>query len=107
MSFLSKISFSVTAVVRAGETLMVSGDAPTLGRFNTSHALPLQTTPETYPLWRTAEPITVPRDYPLKYRCVVSGCVRCSAALLVDLHDVHMKGVNALVCNGVLSVLTI
>ena len=68
MSFFSKVTFTVKAVVMPGETIMVSGDAEALGRFNQERAIRLYTTPETYPVWRTLEPVTIPRDVALTYR---------------------------------------
>lgn len=73
MAALTKVTFVVRAEVAPGETVVVSGDAVSMGGFAPSGAISLRTTPERYPLWTTQHPITVPRHFPLKYRWCGGG----------------------------------
>jgi hypothetical protein len=96
MASLSKITFTVEAKVLPGECVMVSGDAVSLGGFATSNAIPLVTTPETYPKWRTMVPVTVPLGFPVKYMCVSLSektsvvCVGCAE----ELHSLSLSPVS-------------
>ena len=63
--------------MRIGEEIRVSGPCPALGHGDASRAIPLVTTPSTYPFWTTKESIFLPGDRNLlQYRyAVFSGGV--------------------------------
>ena len=52
----TKLHLRVVARTAFGQSIHVSGSSFTLGKYNPSEALPLVTTPEEYPVWRTLKP---------------------------------------------------
>jgi hypothetical protein len=78
MANLCKVTFTVRVHVRPGDKVFVSGSNRVMGDFSPSLAIPLYTTPETYPVWRTAHPVVMTRT-PVKYRCgglALRACAR-------------------------------
>jgi trehalose 6-phosphate synthase/phosphatase len=57
-----EVVFKVTADLRIGEEVRLSGSAPALGFGDVNRAIPLFTTPATYPSWTTKEAIFLPGD---------------------------------------------
>ena len=64
----TKLHLRVTAHTAHGQSIRVSGSSITMGRHNTTEALPLVTTPAEYPVWRTPKPILIPRGQTHSYR---------------------------------------
>ena len=57
-----------------GQKVGVGGSVSTLGNFDISRVVHLVTTPESYPVWYTLEPIVVPRGRTVNYSfCTVEG----------------------------------
>ena len=80
-SAMLEVSFKVTADLRIGEEVRLSGSAPALGLWDPNRAVPLVTTPATYPRWTTKESIFLPDgdgDDAIKYRYAVfsGGCFK-------------------------------
>ena len=76
-----EVSFKVTADLRIGEEVRLSGSAPALGLWDPDRAVPLVTTPATYPRWTTKESVFLPDgdgDAAIKYRYAVfsGGCFK-------------------------------
>ena len=65
---MCKLTFKVRAEVNLGETVAIAGNHMALGSF--FQAVQLITTPDTYPIWTTRYPITVPVGLELRYKCV-------------------------------------
>lgn len=65
---MCKLTFKVRAEVNLGETVAIAGNHMALGSF--FQAVQLITTPDTYPIWTTRHPITVPVGLELRYKCV-------------------------------------
>jgi len=63
----TKLHLRVTAQTAHGQSIRVSGSSINMGRNNTTEALPLVTTPEEYPVWRTPKPILIPRGQTHSY----------------------------------------
>mmetsp|Transcript_27073 Transcript_27073/g.72919 ORF Transcript_27073/g.72919 Transcript_27073/m.72919 type:complete len:1138 (+) Transcript_27073:380-3793(+) len=63
----TKLHLRVTAHTAHGQSIRVSGSSITMGRHNTTEALPLVTTPAEYPVWRTPKPILIPRGQTHSY----------------------------------------
>ena len=68
----TKLHLRVVARTAFGQSIHVSGSSFTLGKYNPSEALPLVTTPEEYPVWRTLKPIIQIRDLALLQRASLS-----------------------------------
>ena len=64
----TRLSFSARATTQIGEQVYVLGSAAALGGFNESHAVPLETSPKDFPLWRTAHDILVPTGVPIVFK---------------------------------------
>ena len=67
----SRVHFYVKANITLGQTLAISGNAWGLGHFTSSSVVPLVTSPESYPIWRTSEPIIILRGQKIQYRYVI------------------------------------
>jgi len=67
----SRLHFYVKANLVLGQTLSLSGNVWGLGHFNTSNTITLVTSPESYPIWRTSEPIIVRKGLKIQYRYVI------------------------------------
>lgn len=86
---MCKLTFKVRAEVNLGETVAIAGNHMALGSF--FQAVQLITTPDTYPIWTTRHPITVPVGLELRYKCVrceIAACPHrvCCAPPLVFSH---------------------
>ena len=53
------VSFVVKARLKHGESLFAVGESPALGSWNVELGLPLDTSPQLYPLWRTTAPLKI------------------------------------------------
>ena len=70
----SRITFRVKCTAAPGQVVAISGDCSGLGFFRRSSAICLVTTPEEYPVWRTATPIVVPTNQLIQYKyCLLEG----------------------------------
>jgi trehalose 6-phosphate synthase/phosphatase len=70
----SRIHFRVWAKTSLGQKVGVGGSVSTLGNFDTSRVVHLVTTPESYPVWYTLEPIVVPRGRSVSFNfCSIEG----------------------------------
>ena len=70
-SQFSIVRLRVKAATEYGQVVHVSGSSFTMGNFSTSEAMPLVTTPEEYPYWRTSQPLVIPRGVPQVRRSCV------------------------------------
>lgn len=70
-----EMEFRVTAALRIGEEVRVSGNVPALGCNDPYRSIPLFTSSATFPMWTSREPIFLPGDAgAVTYRyCVFSG----------------------------------
>lgn len=50
-----EIAFKVNGKIRLGEEIRISGDAQALGNGDRERAIPMFTSPNDYPWWRTKE----------------------------------------------------
>jgi hypothetical protein len=62
-----KLHVRVKCPTHFGQTVAISGNLSALGNFETSKALKLVTTPESYPVWFSADPVIVPRGVSVNY----------------------------------------
>mmetsp|Transcript_2410 Transcript_2410/g.4333 ORF Transcript_2410/g.4333 Transcript_2410/m.4333 type:complete len:1177 (+) Transcript_2410:176-3706(+) len=70
----SRIHFRVWAKTLVGQKVGVGGSVSTLGNFDISRVVHLVTTPESYPVWYTLEPIVVPRGRSVTFSfCIIEG----------------------------------
>ncbi|CAN0173485.1 unnamed protein product, partial [Discosporangium mesarthrocarpum] len=68
-----ELSFSVKAKVGHGEIVHVCGSCPSLGRWDPSRSLRLETDPKSYPKWVSVS-VAMPLDQTVSYKyCVSSG----------------------------------
>mmetsp|Transcript_7739 Transcript_7739/g.11490 ORF Transcript_7739/g.11490 Transcript_7739/m.11490 type:complete len:1082 (+) Transcript_7739:42-3287(+) len=69
-----RIHFRVKAKTLLGQTVGIGGSVSTLGNFDTKKLIHLVTTPDSYPVWYTLEPIVVPRGRQVSYSyCIIEG----------------------------------
>lgn len=69
-----RIHFRVKANAELGQTIGVTGSVSTLGNFNTKKVVQLVTTPESYPIWYTLEPVVVPKGRKVSYSfCIIES----------------------------------
>jgi trehalose 6-phosphate synthase/phosphatase len=69
-----RLHFRVKASTQLGQVVGVGGSSTTLGNYDTKKVIKLVTTPDSYPIWYTAEPIVVPRGRQLSYCfCLIEG----------------------------------
>ena len=69
-----RIHFRVKAEALLGQTIGVSGSVSTLGNFDTKKFVQLVTTPESYPVWYTLEPVVVPKGRKVSYCfCIIES----------------------------------
>jgi len=71
----TQVSFEVTARTGFGEQVKVMGSSLRLGQFKYQKALPLVTTPETYPVWRCLQPVMLPTNVEVAYTYIVASGV--------------------------------
>ena len=70
----SRIHFRVWAKTILGQKVGVGGNVASLGNYDMSKVVHLVTTPESYPVWYTLEPIVVPRGRFVAYNfCIIEG----------------------------------
>lgn len=67
----TRLAFTVTSTTLIGQQVFILGDAHALGSFSLQDAVPLETSPSEYPLWRTSHDILVPKDVPLVFKCAL------------------------------------
>lgn len=71
-SSVLEVLFKVKARTRFGEEIRISGNLPALGCDDINRAVPLVTSPTTYPMWTMREGIFVPKNYEsVEYRYLV------------------------------------
>lgn len=71
-----RLHIRVKAAAKVGQVVAVNGSSYSLGHFDKSRVVHLVTTPESYPIWYTAEPIVIPRGMSVYYKyCLVEGGV--------------------------------
>ncbi len=69
-----RLHVRVKAQVKIGQVVAISGSSFSLGSFNKDRIVKLVTTPDSYPIWYTAEPIVLPRGDTVYYKyCLVEG----------------------------------
>jgi trehalose 6-phosphate synthase/phosphatase len=69
-----RLHFRVKALTQLGQVVGVAGSSTTLGNYDTKKVIKLVTTPDSYPIWYTADPIVVPRGRSLSYCfCILEG----------------------------------
>mmetsp|Transcript_2621 Transcript_2621/g.2601 ORF Transcript_2621/g.2601 Transcript_2621/m.2601 type:complete len:1079 (+) Transcript_2621:113-3349(+) len=69
-----RLHFRVKAFTQLGQNVGVLGNISTLGNYDTKKVVKLVTTPESYPIWYTIDPIVVPRGKQLSYCfCMLEG----------------------------------
>lgn len=102
-SFTDKKYYRVHFRVRAekcgfGRVVGLSGNCNALGYFDPRRAVHLTTTPESYPIWTTAAPITVPAGEPLEYKfCLFEGGVFKSFENTINPHVVYPDSIDTVV----------
>lgn len=69
-----RVHIRVRCQASLGQTVGVCGSIETLGNFEKNKYLQLYTTPESYPVWSTLNPILVPLHKPVSYKyCLVEN----------------------------------
>ena len=69
-----RVNFRVRCECPMGQTVGVAGSTYRLGYFHKEKVVPLVTTPESYPVWYSAEPIVVPRMQLVHYKyCIMQS----------------------------------
>src|SRR5688572_30215028 len=63
-----RLHVRVKAKVKIGQTVAISGSSASLGVFNKERVVKLVTTPDSYPIWYTLEPIILPREETVFYK---------------------------------------
>ncbi|MFB7940149.1 carbohydrate-binding module family 20 domain-containing protein [Streptomyces sp. NPDC056049] len=61
------VTFHIEAAAAYGDTILVTSNDPRLGGWNPSAAVPLSTTPSTYPQWTATVELPVGSTLPYKY----------------------------------------
>ena len=83
-----------------GRVVGLSGNCDALGYFDPRRAIHLITTPESYPIWSTASPITVPAGEPLEYKfCLFEGGVFKSFENIATPHVIFPESIETVVEN--------
>ena len=57
-----RVTFRVRCETRLGQSVSVNGSTFSMGSMNLKNIIPLYTTPESYPIWYTLQPILIPRE---------------------------------------------
>lgn len=87
-----RIHFRVKACSHLGQTVGVGGSTATLGNYDTKKVIKLVTTPESYPVWYTEDPIVVPRGRQLSYSfCILEGGIFTAFETLPPRHIIADK----------------
>lgn len=69
-----RLHFRVKSYTQLGQIVGISGSSATLGNYDTKKVIKLVTTPDSYPIWYTPDPIVVPRGRLLSYCfCIIEG----------------------------------
>jgi trehalose 6-phosphate synthase/phosphatase len=69
-----RVHIRVRAETALGQVVAVGGNAYELGFFDRDKVVHLVTTPESYPVWYTANPILLPKGQSVDYKyCIVEG----------------------------------
>jgi trehalose 6-phosphate synthase/phosphatase len=69
-----RLHFRVKALTQLGQVVGVAGSSTTLGNYDTKKVIKLVTTPDSYPIWYTTDPIVVPRGRSFSYCfCILEG----------------------------------
>ncbi|CAM9312632.1 unnamed protein product [Phaeothamnion confervicola] len=64
----TRLALKVVCQTGNGQTVHVSGSSLLVGRHDPTMSIEMVTTPQEYPVWRTAKPVIVPRDQPHQYQ---------------------------------------
>lgn len=65
---LCRLHFRVKCKTKAGQAIGVSGSSYALGCSDRQNILHLVTSPESFPIWTTKDPVIVPRREIIYYR---------------------------------------
>eukprot|EP01087_Luapelamoeba_hula_P021440 TRINITY_DN749_c0_g2_i3.p1 TRINITY_DN749_c0_g2~~TRINITY_DN749_c0_g2_i3.p1 ORF type:complete len:771 (+),score=132.61 TRINITY_DN749_c0_g2_i3:203-2515(+) len=63
------VTFKIAVTIAFGETVHLCGDCPELGNWNPRKSVPLQTSPDTFPLWTAT--VDVPTRDKVEYRYII------------------------------------
>jgi len=81
MAYFTYVSFRVVAHTHHGEVVHIVGDSPSLGCWEALQGAQLETDAESYPVWRTRTPISLPAGEAVEFKCVLVDWARESPAL--------------------------
>ena len=69
-----RVHFRVRAPTSIGQVVGLGGTSNRLGNFDKNRITPLVTTPDSYPIWYTKDPIVIPRYQICQYKyCTIEG----------------------------------
>ena len=81
-----RVHLRVHAKLQLGQAVAVLGDTNNFGGNKPAQAIRLYTTPESFPIWTTVQPIVVLRNKPLTYRYGIVEHGECRWEGLVHIH---------------------